>query len=109
MIFSIEGEVVTLLWFQVVIAKRNLRFAAIDRVIVIVQFVQSWSTETCRVGGTETEGSGGIHQRGFGREVIAEGFVVSDAGTDCSREILQELLLMLAVEGEGVGTLVNVA
>ena len=109
MVLSIEREVIALLGLEVAVTKRNLGFSAIDGVVMIVKLVQSWRTETCGVGGTETECSGCIHQRGFWCEVVAEILVVGDASTYCRCEVLQKLLLVLTVEGEGVGTLVNIA
>ena len=58
MVFGVKGKVVTLLWLQRLVSEDDLWFAAIDRVIVVVELIQSWCTESRRVGGAEVECTG---------------------------------------------------
>ena len=97
------------LWLEVPVAEIDLGFAAIDGIVVIVQLIQSWCTETCGVGGSYIEHAGRVHQRHLWGEVVSEGLVMCIACPDGGCQVVQELVFVLTVEGKGVGSLVDVA
>ena len=98
----------TLLWLQVPIAEADLGLATIHGVIMIVELVESRGTETCRVGGTETELTRGIHQGHLRGEVSIERLVMCQSQTEGGGEVFQELYLVLGIGCEGIDLLVDV-
>ena len=98
----------TLLWLQVLIAETDLGLATIHGVIVIVELVETRGTETCRVGGTETELTWGIHQGHLRGEVIIERLVMCQSQTEGGGEVFQELHLVLGIGCEGIDLLIDV-
>ncbi len=76
---------------------------------MVIEFVETWRTETSRVGGPETEIPRGVHQRGLGGQVVVEGLVMGEAQSDSGSEILEEFLFVLGVCCQGMDTLVDIA
>ena len=65
-----------LLWFEVAIAKADLRLTTIHREVVVIEFIKSRRTETSRIGGTEAETAWCIHQCDFGCQMVVESLVM---------------------------------
>ena len=68
-----------MLRLQVLIAETDLRLATIHGEIVVIEFVESWGTEACRVSSTESEIARGIHQRRLRRQMVVERFMMGKA------------------------------
>jgi hypothetical protein len=75
-IFSIQREVIALLRFQVLIAETDLSLSTIHREVMVIEFVETWSTEACRVCSTESEVAWSIHQCRFRCEMLIEGLMM---------------------------------
>ena len=76
---------------------------------MVIQLVKARSAESRRIGGTQAEVARGIHQRGLGREVPVEGFVIGQAKSHGGSESVKEQHFVLCKSGCRVGILVDVA
>ena len=76
---------------------------------MIVEFVESWCTETCRIGGTETEITRGIHQRSLRREMVVECLVMSIAQAKSQHQITSKFSLMLGIGRQRIDIFVYIS
>ena len=75
---------------------------------MVVKFVESWGAETCRVSSAESEVAWCIHQCSLGCQVIFERLMMRQSQSEGSREVFQELHLVLGIGREGIDMLVDI-
>ena len=76
---------------------------------MVVELVESWSTEAGRIGSTEAEIAWCIHQGHLRRQMVLEGLMVSQSQSKSSREVLKEPVLVLGIGSKGVYILLDIA
>ena len=94
---------------KVLVAEDYLRLAPVDGKIMVIQLIQAWGAESCRICGTQTEIAWGIHQCGFWCEMLAEGFMMCETYAEGGGEVSEELCLMLRIGCEGIDILMDIA